>query len=563
MLKFSRASVIAAFGLVFLALLFALPNFLSETQRQSLPGFMPKTTVNLGLDLQGGSHLLLQVDTDKVLDDRLTAFRKEVQSILRSRRAQGRERIRAKPVLLDKDERVVTVELRDATQYNEAIKRLRSLARGSGGGLGGGLGLGAQQDYEVSGNNDDTIKVAMTSNAQIRYSTEAVSDSIEVVRRRLDPGGNKEVSIQPQGTDRIVVQVPGDDDPEALKELINRTGQLSFHPVDLAIPGPVIGDWENISFNEDSGCREVGALPPGRMVRELVEDGIIGQTMVLERDPVISGTNVNSASASPNSDGAGFQINFVYDNIGARRFADYTRENIGQLFAIVLDCKIISAPRIQSAITGGSGRITGDFSVDEAVRVATLIRSGALPAPLQTIEQRTVNASLGQDSIDAGRIAIIIGFIAVIVYMFISYGRFGLYANLALIANIVLIAGALSLFGSTLTLPGIAGIVLTIGMAVDANVLIFERIREELRNGKPPIGATETGFQRARSAIIDANITTFLAAFIMFFLGAGPVRGFAVTLAIGVVTSVFTAYVLTRFFAGQYLLSKRPKTLKL
>lgn len=563
MLKFSRASVIAAFGLVFLALLFALPNFLSETQRQSLPGFMPKTTVNLGLDLQGGSHLLLQVDTDKVLDDRLTAFRKEVQSILRSRRAQGRERIRAKPVLLDKDERVVTVELRDATQYNEAIKRLRSLARGSGGGLGGGLGLGAQQDYEVSGNNDDTIKVAMTSNAQIRYSTEAVSDSIEVVRRRLDPGGNKEVSIQPQGTDRIVVQVPGDDDPEALKELINRTGQLSFHPVDLAIPGPVIDDWENISFNEDSGCREVGALPPGRMVRELVEDGIIGQTMVLERDPVISGTNVNSASASPNSDGAGFQINFVYDNIGARRFADYTRENIGQLFAIVLDCKIISAPRIQSAITGGSGRITGDFSVDEAVRVATLIRSGALPAPLQTIEQRTVNASLGQDSIDAGRIAIIIGFIAVIVYMFISYGRFGLYANLALIANIVLIAGALSLFGSTLTLPGIAGIVLTIGMAVDANVLIFERIREELRNGKPPIGATETGFQRARSAIIDANITTFLAAFIMFFLGAGPVRGFAVTLAIGVVTSVFTAYVLTRFFAGQYLLSKRPKTLKL
>lgn len=565
MLKFSRASVIAAFGLVFLALLFALPNFLSETQRQSLPGFMPKTTVNLGLDLQGGSHLLLKVDTDKVLDDRLTAFRKEVQSTLRPRRAQGRERIRTNPVVLDKDERVVTVELRDAAQYNEAIKRLRSLARGSGGGLGvgGGLGLGAQQDYEVSGNNDDTIRVAMTSNAQIRYSTEAVSDSIEVVRRRLDPGGNKEVSIQPQGTDRIVVQVPGDDDPEALKELINRTGQLSFHPVDLAIPGPVIDDWESISFNEDTGCREVGALPPGRMVRELVEDGAIGQTMVLERDPVISGTNVNSASASPNSDGAGFQINFVYDNIGARRFADYTRENIGQLFAIVLDCKIISAPRIQSAITGGSGRITGDFSVDEAVRVATLIRSGALPAPLQTIEQRTVNASLGQDSIDAGRLAIIIGFIAVIVYMFISYGRFGLYANLALIANIVLIAGALSLFGSTLTLPGIAGIVLTIGMAVDANVLIFERIREELRNGKPPIGATETGFQRARSAIIDANITTFLAAFIMFFLGAGPVRGFAVTLAIGVVTSVFTAYVLTRFFAGQYLLSKRPKTLKL
>jgi len=543
-----------------------LPNFLSETQRQNLPGFLPKNTINLGLDLQGGSHLLLQVDADKVINDRITAFRREIQVSMRSRRNQGQERISTKGIVLDKGTKTITVELRRAEQFEEAIKRVRALARSSGGGLagglGGGLGLGPQQDYQVTGSGTK-INVVMTPDAQLRYSAEAVGDSIEVVRRRLDPAGNKEVSIQPQGNSRIVVQVPGNDDPESLKELINRTGQLSFHPVDPAFQGQVIEDWSLLEVDEDTKCREVGGVPPARMVRELVDEDFVGATLVLERDPVISGSNVNSASASPNSDGGGFQINFAFDNIGARRFADFTRENVGQAFAIVLDCKIISAPNILSAITGGSGRITGDFSADEAVRISTLIRSGALPAPLQTIEQRTVSATLGQDSIEAGRLAVIVGFVAVILYMLLSYGRFGVYANLALIANIILIAGALSLFGSTLTLPGIAGIVLTIGMAVDANVLIFERIREELRGGKSPIMAAETGFERARSAIVDANITTFLAAFIMFFLGAGPVRGFAVTLAIGVVTSVFTAYVLTRLFAGRYLLSKRPKEIKL
>ncbi len=272
---------------------------------------------------------------------------------------------------------------------------------------------------------------------------------------------------------------------------------------------------------------------------------------------------MESASASPNPDGGGFQINFSFDLRGARVFADYTRQNVGETFAIVLDCKVISAPNIIGPITGGSGRITGNFSPDEAVRISTLIRSGALPAPLQTIEQRSVGASLGQDSVEAGTRAVIIGFMAVIFYMLISYGRFGIYATGALVANVVLIAGALSLFGSTLTLPGIAGIVLTIGMAVDANVLIFERIREELKGGKAPVAAVETGYKRAWSAILDANVTTFLAALIMFQLGAGPVRGFAVTLAVGVVTSVFTAFVLTRLFAGRYLLSKRPKTLSL
>ena len=349
---------------------------------------------------------------------------------------------------------------------------------------------------------------------------------------------------------------------ENLKALINRTGQLTFHPADLSIPVPTIEDWTTLEKSEDNNCPVVPGLPPNRFAYEYAEGEGVGG-LVLEERPVITGDMVENASFSTDPDNGGFQINFGFDGRGGKRFATYTRQNIGNVFAIVLDCRIISAPSIQSAISGGQGRITGSFSAEEANRISTLIRSGALPAPLQTIEQRSVGAGLGEDSIEAGRKAVIVGFIAVIIYMVISYGRFGLYANIALIANVILIAGLLSLFGSTLTLPGIAGIVLTIGMAVDANVLIFERIREELRGGKSPIMATETGFARAQSAIIDANITTFVAALVMFFLGAGPVQGFAVTLAIGVVTSVFTAFVLTRFFAGRFLLAKRPKELKL
>jgi protein-export membrane protein SecD len=284
---------------------------------------------------------------------------------------------------------------------------------------------------------------------------------------------------------------------------------------------------------------------------------------VLYEDAEVTGDMVQNATSEANPDGGGFQIGFSFDNRGARRFADYTRNNVGAVFAIILDNEIISAPTIQTAITQGSGRITGSFTAQEAADTALLIRSGALPAELNTIEQRSVGAQLGQDSVEAGAKALIIGFVAVIIYMIATYGRFGVYADIALIANVILIAGALSLMGSTLTLPGIAGIVLTIGMAVDANVLIFERIREEIMGGKTPIKAAEIGYDKARSAIIDANITTFLAALIMFQLGAGPVRGFAITLAVGVVTSVFTAYVLTRIFAGAYLLAKRPKELKL
>ncbi|MEO1015229.1 MAG: protein translocase subunit SecD [Pseudomonadota bacterium] len=539
MLQFNRWQVGGVALLLFFGALFAFPNFLSEEQAASMPGFVPQTRVNLGLDLRGGSYLLLKVETDEVIDNRMAGLRRELQREMRPRGDRPRIALQSLPTY-NQETTTITLRVRDASQVEDAADRVRDLTRE--GALSLGLG-GRPYTVSVDGAR---IDVAMTPEAQRYYGDEAVKDSIEVVRRRIDPVGNKEVAIQPQGADRIIVQAPGDNDPERLKALINRTGQLNFHHVDTSISP------------QDA---ETGVLPPGRVSFPYAEYEGAG-SLVVHEEPEVTGDMVENASAEPNPDG-GFQISFQFDGRGARRFADFTRENVGELFAIVLDGEIISAPRIQSPITGGSGRITGQFTPEEVSRTATLIRSGALPATLTTIEQRSVGAELGADSVRAGAIALIVGFVGVIIYMVVSYGRFGVYADLALLANVVLIAGALSLFGSTLTLPGIAGIVLTIGMAVDANVLIFERIREEIAGGKAPIVAVETGYKKAWSAILDANVTTFLAAMIMFQLGAGPVRGFAVTLAIGVVTSVFTAFVLTRLLAGSYLLGSRPKAIAL
>ncbi len=545
MLQFSRWQTFAIIGAILLGAWFAVPNFFSDEQRAAWPGFMPKSQINLGLDLQGGSYLLVGVDSDDVIAQRLKSLRQEIQRELRPNRTAGRERVRVSGgrVALNEETGLISFTVENADQVAEAAKRVRDVTRQ---GVGGVPGLGLRP-YEVT-TAGARIDVAMTPDARAYYKRDALTTSMTVIRRRIDPAGNKEVSIQPQGDARIVIQVPGDDDPERLKRLLGGTGQLSFHRHDPTV---------------DLQDADAGLLPPGRIYVPYAETEDLVGSMVLYEDAVITGDMVNSASAGLNSDGGGFQINFSFDGRGARRFGDYTRDHIGELFAIVLDGEIISAPRIQSAITGGNGRITGNFTPEEAQRIATLIQAGALPAELQILEQRSVGPELGAESVRAGSLALIVGFIGVVIYMVLSYGRFGIYADLALIANVILIAGALSLFGSTLTLPGIAGIVLTIGMAVDANVLIFERIREELLNGKGPINAVETGYSRAWSAILDANVTTFLAALIMFQLGAGPVRGFAVTLAVGVVTSVFTAFVLTRMFAGGWLLGARPKTIKL
>ena len=538
MLQFSKAQIAGVVGLVLLGLAFAVPNLLSEETRNSLPGFLPRTTINLGLDLQGGSSLLLGVKTDKVIDDRMKSLMTDIRREMRPNRASNKERISIANLVYNAETSTVTLRVRDESDADEAEDRVRDITKP---GIGSTFGLGTRP-YIVS-RDGPRIDIAMTSDAQIYYSSEAVRDSIEVVRRRIDPAGNKEVSIAPQGENRIVVQVPGDNDPEALKAIINRTGQLSFH-------------------RQDPTVDPSGPMPPGRMLVPFAEfEGSGAPPIVLHEEAEVTGDMVNNAWASPNSETGGFQINFEFDTRGARRFSDYTRNNIGAVFAIILDNEVISAPTIQSAITTGSGRITGNFTAAEASQTALLIRSGALPAELTTLDQRTIDPTLGADSVKAGAEALLLGFVLVIIYMVVSYGRFGIYADIALIANVILIAGALSLMGSTLTLPGIAGIVLTIGMAVDANVLIFERIREESRAGRSVISAIDAGYSRALGTILDANITTLIAAVILFQLGSGPVRGFAVTLAIGIFTTVFSAFTFSRLLVALWIRRRRPSKL--
>ncbi|MEM1409296.1 MAG: protein translocase subunit SecD, partial [Pseudomonadota bacterium] len=511
MLRFERWQLISLGLIVAFAAYVTAPNFFPN---RTVPGF-PDTGLVLGLDLQGGSYLLLEVGTEEVVDQRINNLRSDIRSEFR--RAP---RIRLTAPRRQGDAIVFTIP--ETEDFDAANRRLRRLSRG---GPGGVAELVVDADP-----SERRLSLSLTDEARARIANDAVAQSITAVRQRIDALGTTEPSIQRQGDNRLVLQVPGDSDSERLKSVIGRTGQLSFHMVDLSITQSEIN---------------AGRLPPRR--KALVNNDQ-GGLMIIHEDAEISGDMVTDASSELNPDGGGFQVNIVMDGRGQKRWARVTRANVGNVFAIVLDDQIISAPRIQTVINSPRSRITGTFTKNEADELAILIKSGALPAPLAVIEQRTVGADLGADSVRAGTIALILGFILVVIYIGVTYGRFGLYADLALLTNVVLIAGALSLLGATLTLPGIAGIVLTIGMAVDANVLIFERIREELQAAKPPVAAVEAGYRNAWSAILDANLTTLIAAAIMFSLGSGPVRGFAVTLGIGVITSVFTAFVITRVF---------------
>jgi len=386
----------------------------------------------------------------------------------------------------------------------------------------------------------DTLTIALSEAERTATDDRTMQQSVEIVRRRVDEVGTREPTIQRQGEDRVLIQVPGIGSAAELKALIGTTARLTFQPV--------------ISRTSDP------AAAPGLGNVLLPAADEPGVFYVLEQSPVVSGEEL--VDARPDFDQNGRPaVSFRFNPTGARKFGDYTAENIGQLFAIVLDDEVISAPQIQSHIPGGSGIITGSFTVEESTNLAVLLRAGALPAEMTFLEERTVGPELGQDSVDAGRIASMVGLVAVVVMIVASYGLFGVFASIALIFNIGMIFGLLSVIGGTLTLPGIAGIVLTIGMAVDANVLVFERIREELRSAKGPARAIELGYEKAMSAIIDANITTFIVASILFFVGAGPVRGFAVTLAIGIVTSVFTALFVTRVLVAAWFHWRRPKTI--
>ena len=509
----------------------AMPNFLTEQQRNDLPAYLPSDSLSLGLDLRGGLQMLIEAETDDVIEARLNNIIDQVNSIRRETRELNFRRIRAEGVS-------VVFEVTRSDMVERAQTELRAITQPNG---ANPIATGDPVEVEMSVDGDE-FRLTLTEEGIRVQQREAVARSIEVMRARLDPEGVKEITLQPEGDNRFIIQIPGVTE---VPDGIFTTAKLGFHEVDL---------------NVSSADIQRGRVRSGQLILPLLDNGQPVGQMVVSKRPIISGEDLTDARPSFDERGQP-AVSFAFNARGGKRFADYTLANIGKPFAIVLDDNIISAPTIQGAIVGGSGIITNIGDVNEARELAILLKSGALPVKLTIASQGAVSAELGQESVEAGQWAAVIGFVAVIIYMILSYGRFGIAANTALITNLILITGALSLFQATLTLPGIAGIVLTIGMAVDANVLIFERIREEQRNGRGPLKALEEGYAQAFSTIIDANITTFIAAAILYTLGSGPVQGFAVTLAIGILTSMFTAVVLTRFILASWLTRARPEKL--
>ncbi len=534
MLHFTRWKVAMIALAVVSGLIFVFPNFMSADQAARMPDWLPRKQINLGLDLQGGSHLLLEVEVDAVIRERLESRVDDVRTTLR------KARIGYTGLGIVGD--VVSVRVRDQDKIEQALDLLEDLASPLAVTIMGGGG----KDLLVERIGDNQLALKLSDEAIEQRRRSAVDQSIEIVRRRIDETGTREPTIQRQGEDRILIQLPGVDDPDRIKRLLGKTAKMTFHLVD-----PSVSPME----------AEAGRLPPGSML--LFEDsagqGFPPEPHVVRKRVVVSGdTLVDAQTTFENGQPV---VNFRFDSQGGRKFGEATKNNIGNQLAIILDGKVVSAPVIRAAIMGGSGIISGNFTVEAANDLALLLRAGALPAPLKILEERSVGPDLGADSVRAGKIAAMIGFVAVVVFIALCYGLFGLAANAALIINMILIGGVLSLLQATLTLPGIAGIVLTIGMAVDANVLIFERIREETRSGKTPLAAVEAGYKRALNTIMDANITTLIAAVILFTLGSGPVKGFAVTLGIGIVTSVFTAFTLTRLLIATWLHRRRPNLL--
>ena len=553
MLQIDLWKRVVIWGLVALGLLLALPNgFYGNVERHNdaaaqieagsedarlledfaaWPTWLPSGLVNLGLDLRGGAHLLAEVQVEDVYQARVEGMWPEIRDLLREERAQ------IGPIRLQPSQ---TAELRvRLVQKPEEIEYAAGLVRGIARPVVSLTGAGAS-DILVD-TDGDTIVVTLSEAEMLATDERTVRQSLEIIRRRIDEVGTREPTIQRQGADRILIQVPGVGSAAELKDIIGTTAQLTFQPV------------VSRTTNKDE---RAGA---GNEVLPSIDAAEQGQFYILEKAAVVTGEEL--VDAQPDFDQNGRPaVSFRFNPTGARKFGTYTAENIGSPFAIVLDGEVISAPVIQGHIPGGSGIITGSFTVEESTNLAVLLRAGALPAELTFLEERTVGPELGADSIEAGKIACIVAFALVLGFMFLSYGTFGIFANIALIINVGLIFGLLSMIGATLTLPGIAGIVLTIGMAVDANVLVFERIREEIKSAKGPARAIELGYEKALSAITDANITTFLTAVILYAMGSGPVRGFAITLGLGIITSVFTAIFVTRLIVVIWYERRRPKT---
>jgi len=513
MYKLSLQRVVMILAVCLIGIFFTVPNFVQDAKTKLPSWWQP---VNLGLDLQGGSSLLLEVDINAALKDRMQILEDSARAGLKE------ARVRYQGISSSADGLKVKIE--DANARSKAITPLRKMDEG----------------LKVTDNGEGALIVVYDDPALNEFKRKLVDQSIEIVRKRIDEFGTNEPSIQSQGEGRILVQLPGIQNPEEVKVLLGKTAKMTFHLVD--------------SSTDVESARRGKLKSSSRIIR-----GSAGEQYVIVKKAAVDGGTLTDAGVSF-QDGAA-AVSFKFNNLGAKKFGEVTKNNVGEQLAIVLDDEVISAPTIQSAITGGSGVITGNYTSESAQELALLLRSGALPAPLKIMEERTVGAGLGADSIEAGIFASVIGFIGVVVFLLLAYGLFGFFTTITVFLNLFLMLGALSLLGATLTLPGIAGIILTIGMAVDANVLIFERMREEVKNGRSIKDTIETGFSFAWSTIIDSNLTTLIAAAVLFYFGSGPVRGFAVTLAVGIATSLFTSVTVTRLLITAWFNRYKPKAL--
>ena len=505
-----------------IGVIFALPNFLPTSVYESVPKSMQSwfKPVTLGLDLQGGSYLLMEVDTNDLVKEKLNSLADLTRSALRE------ERVRFSGLKVANG--TMTLKVLNASDLNKVRETIRK-----------------QDSVPLQIDTDGTnVTVSYTDEAMNIMKRQAVSQSLEIVRKRIDELGTKEPQIQQQGADRIVIQLPGVQDPSEIKEMMGKTAKMTFHMVDEST---------------NASMAAMGKIGADAMLVNGDETGPI----VLKRAVVVSGASLEDSRGTYDEKGAP-AVSFSFKTDGAKKFAKATRENVGGRLAIVLDGKVISAPTINTPITGGKGIITGNFTVASANDLALLLRSGALPAPLTVLEERVVGPGLGEDSIRAGTLACVLGLVFVFIFMIIVYGWFGIFADLALLFNGILLLALLSIFGATLTLPGIAGIALTIAMAVDSNILVFERMKEEIQNGvRHPLEIINRGFNGAFSAILDGQLTTFFAALFLFWLGSGAVRGFGITLGLGLATTMFTALLVTRMLMMAWVAIKKPKTIEL
>jgi len=519
MVHFAKWKTWLTVAILLAGIVFAAPNLVTQEQAEALPIWLPHKQISLGLDLQGGSHLLYEVDLPAVVAERLEATKDSTRDVLRA------NDVRYTGLAVADD--AVVAQLVDPADRDKAQPFLRD----------------AFPDMDVQIDTAGAVRITFTEPQLVQLRQQVIGQSIEIIRRRIDAEGVREPTIVRQGEDRIIVQLPGVKDPDRVKRLIGTTAKMTFQLVDSTVPSPL--------------PEKPTIVPPGSMALQSRDGG----WETVEKRIILSGENLVDAQSGRHPTTGEPVVNFEFDTIGAKKFAKVTTENVGDRFAIILDGQVISAPSINEPIPGGRGYIRGSFTADSAHELALLLRAGALPAPLSLEEERTVGAELGADSIAAGKIASVMGLVLIVVALIAVYGLFGIFANIALVFNFVLLIATMSLLQATLTLPGIAGMVLTLGMAVDANVLIHERIREEIRSGRGPVMAIDAGYRSAAGTITDSNLTVIISSLFLYLFGSGTVKGFAITLILGTIISMFTAVMVARLCTVVWLRRMRPQAL--